>query len=183
MADPYRIGVDLRAGLLLVSTPKLDPSIWRRTVVMLTEHTPNSSVGIVVNKPSDYELQNVLGPNYSPTLDEYELHWGGPVNPRAMVILHEDTWYSSNTAWITEGLAQSSDMFMFEKIATGNAPVDMKLCQGLSVWAPGQLQHEIDQGLWLTADVDPSTIFRHHSDTLWKNSLELAAAERVRDFF
>lgn len=183
MADPYRIGVDLRAGLLLAATPKLESSVWKRSVVVITEHTPNSTVGIVVNRASDYSLETVLQEYYSQELDSYELHWGGPVNPRAMVLLHEDTWYSSNTAWITDGLAQSSDMFMFDKIATGNVPIDMRLCQGLSVWAPGQLQYEIDQGLWLTANADPSIIFKHDSDTLWKKTVEIAAAERIKEMF
>lgn len=183
MADPYRTGVDICAGQLMAATPKLGSSIWQRSVVLITEHTRNSTVGIVVNRASDYNLNKVLGEHYTQELDAYKLHWGGPVNPRAMVILHEDTWFSSNTAWIAEGLAQSSDMFMFEKIATGNTPLDMRLCQGLSVWAPGQLQHEIDQGLWLTSNPDPSILFKYDGDVLWKKTLEIAAAERVKEMF
>jgi putative AlgH/UPF0301 family transcriptional regulator len=121
------------------------------------------------------------------------LYRGGPVNARALVLLHDNTWYSSNTMQIGEHLAISSDTVMLEKLSEGNTPAHSRLIAGLSGWAPGQLLAEI-QGLapysagrsqWLVAGTVGSldTIFGTDGVAQWHAWIDVAARRCVEEYF
>ena len=47
-------------GVLLVASPMLCDPNFRRTVVYVLDHRPDGSVGVVLNRPSDVTLLDVL---------------------------------------------------------------------------------------------------------------------------
>lgn len=58
----------VRAGTLLVSATELVEPTFRRTVVYIIEHNEAGSLGVVLNRPSDTAVHDVLpaGPTRSP---------------------------------------------------------------------------------------------------------------------
>src|SRR6476620_2519312 len=50
----------LRPGMLLVATPDLRDPHFRRTVVYLVAHGSDGTVGVILNRPSETAVQNVL---------------------------------------------------------------------------------------------------------------------------
>ncbi len=78
----------LEKGTFLIATPEFDSGIFFRSVLLLCEHSPNGSFGIIVNKPLDLELpEEILTPDQlvNPNV---EIRAGGPVQTNQMMLLH-----------------------------------------------------------------------------------------------
>ena len=176
-------------GDIILAAPSQGTS-FERAVVLITEHHSRGTVGLVINHPHELTPAQALGWEM-PMVDT--LFRGGPVNTRALVMLHDTGWFSENTMTISEDLAISSDTFMLEKIAAGNTPKHYRLIAGISGWAPGQLAAEIDgtapyaggRPQWLVAGAAGSRdrIFSQQGVLQWHTWIELTAKRAVREFF
>lgn len=173
-------------GKLLVATPELtrDPT-FAKSVVYIYEHTDEVVVGLILNKPTTYKVNEII------RMDEYafsgyfdKLYQGGPVSKQSVILLHSDEWYSSNTMQVGNGLALSSDETMFEKLNMGNEPEQHRLLAGVSTWHPDQLQEEIDRWKsWLVVDADPSIFFHKDSDEQWNKAIMISSQQMFDQYF
>lgn len=175
----------IKAGKLLVAHPNLPQrSLFANSVVLITETGRNGTAGVIVNKISENSLNQLIKDR---TLhleaDGSMVYIGGPVNPSALLLLHSDEWYSSNTMQVPGGYAISSDDVMFKKFQDGNTPIFWRFCLGLTGWGPGQLEKEIKQETWLTCDPEPSIIFEHTGKSQWRRAVDLCATQAVSHFF
>lgn len=170
-------------GRLLVAHPRLRDGVFHRSVVLVTEDHAHGSVGLVLNKPSDFSIQQIMTSKGLDCDRDGMVYRGGPVNPSALILIHSDDWFSSNTMGISPGLAISSDNFMMEKIAMGNYPSRWRFIAGVSGWQPGQLRDEIEgEGAWrsrgsswLVADCDPEFVTRYDGEKQWHKALEICS--------
>ncbi len=68
-------------GQLLVAPPAQKSELWGQSVIFIYEETPVSTVGLIVNKPSERRLAD-LAEHHNLSYDGDELIYvGGPVNP------------------------------------------------------------------------------------------------------
>ena len=68
-------------GKILISEPFLQDNYFKRSIVFLTEHTVEGSVGFVLNKPVNLHADEVI--NDFPKTDAL-LTLGGPVNTNTL---------------------------------------------------------------------------------------------------
>ena len=173
-------------GKLLVASPKLDGTMFAKTVVFLYDHGRQGSQGLVINRASDETTiaQLLDDPllNNSITLQEPIYH-GGPVAERTITMLHTGEWFSANTRVISEDFSLSSDQFMLEKIASGNTPHQWLMAAGKCGWIAGQLENELEKHAWLPLTAKPSIVFSSGQESLWKLCIELHASESVEAWF
>ncbi len=72
-------------GKILVAEPSvLTDSSFNRSIVLLTEHNENGSVGFIFNKPTEYTIGDIL-PEVDSTLRVY---FGGPVSEGNLYYVH-----------------------------------------------------------------------------------------------
>ena len=76
-------------GVLLVASPMLGDPNFRRTVVYVLDHRPDGSVGVVLNRPSDVTLLDVLPQWFDLASAPRTLFVGGPVETNAALCLGE----------------------------------------------------------------------------------------------
>ena len=79
-------------------------------------------MGLVLNDLSNHDLRKLMEHHGVEWPIDSTVYIGGPVNNGALVMLHTDEWYSSNTMSVDKTFAVSSDGFMLEKLEDGNAP-------------------------------------------------------------
>ena len=105
-------------GKLLVAHPMIN-DFFHRSVVFIYQDDAQGTLGLVLNKPTKVPIKQVIlerNMNYS---GPEHLYKGGPVNESAVILLHEDGWYASNTLQIHgTGLAITSDQTMMQKLST-----------------------------------------------------------------
>src|SRR5262249_61599402 len=78
----------LTGQLLLASPALLDPN-FRRTVVLISVHSAEGAMGVVLNRPSSVTVGEAV-PQLEGTVAEREhVYVGGPVQPGSVVFLAE----------------------------------------------------------------------------------------------
>ena len=73
-------------GNVLLAKPTVDDACFKRSVILLVDHDSEGSMGVIVNRLTDYTLADVIeGPDY---FQEIPLYMGGPVGLNQMFFLH-----------------------------------------------------------------------------------------------
>jgi Putative transcriptional regulator len=156
----------------LIAMPGLEDASFARSVVYLCEHSARGALGLVINKPTDINLQNLFDkvdlPLGRDDLARTPVLQGGPVQTERGFVLHEavqaegadpaESVYAS-TMTIPGGLEMTTSKDVLEAMATGAGPRKVLITLGYSAWGEGQLESELAENSWLTVDADPSVIF------------------------
>jgi putative transcriptional regulator len=143
---------------LLIASPQMHDQYFERTVVLVWHHGPDGAIGVVVNKPVEHKLEDVLdmeGP--LPTRPEVAVVWGGPVESLAGTVVTLGPLNPEEGVRLPRGLAVTHSQDALVRLLSDRAP--MMLCLGYAGWSPGQLDREIELGGWLYTDCDPSIVF------------------------
>jgi putative transcriptional regulator len=154
----------LRGTLLIASPALVDPNFFR-TVVLITEHNEEGAMGIVLNRPSDTMVGDVVPELADVAGDGAPVYVGGPVQPEALVLLAEFSDPSA-AAWIVVadvGLA-SADVDLEELASVVRRG---RVYAGYSGWAPGQLEAEMELDSWIVEPPLPAELFPDDSDSMW----------------
>jgi putative AlgH/UPF0301 family transcriptional regulator len=174
---------NLAPGDLLIAPPALNVSDFAGSVILLINTLP--AQGFVLNHPSGIALSRVA--HEIETYMDSEIYWGGPVNSTTLWMLHSRDWTMHNTLPVTDYWSITSNLHMFDELALGNWPQRWRVFSGCCVWAPGQLDREIDQLTaghrcqgWLTARNPEHRLITDidHSE-LWQTATELSKHQAV----
>jgi len=158
-----------RQGRILISEPLLNDSYFKRSVVLLTEHSENGSVGFVLNKPVDLTIQDVI--KDFPKFDTH-LYVGGPVGKDTVHYIHTLGELIPNSVHVKDNIYWGGDFDRVkEVIAEGLIePSQIRFFLGYSGWSPRQLEGEIENNAWLISEVEGSWIMSPDKN-MWKEVL------------
>ena len=154
-------------GKLLVASPKLNDSSFKRSVVLIVQDDANGTVGVVLNRPATSEMceawNKIAG--HSPQ-GNGRLWFGGPMSgPILAVHGIKDLAELKLSNGIFAAATQDN---LKQLLAQQERPY--RIFFGLSGWQPGQLETEISQGAWLTADASSDDVLEEHED-LWSDTI------------
>jgi putative transcriptional regulator len=167
----YRNKIDLQKGRLLLSEPYLADPNFERTVILLTEHNEDGSVGFILNKPSESQVSEVMEDLRG--LDA-PIFIGGPVQQDTMHFIHvypdlEDA------IELEQGLYWGGNFDqLLIKVETGEFTLaGIKFFLGYSGWSPDQLQEELKLNSWIVSDrISHELIFETLPDQMWKRAMQ-----------
>ena len=171
-------------GNLLIAPPNVRGNFWQKTVIFLTEHHKSGAVGLVLNKQSQMTITEFAG-QHNINLDiPGFIHVGGPVNVKALTMLHSSEWSCSNTMRINDKFSLSSSPDILSNLAMGNTPRLWRLFVGLCGWTAGQLENELQGNhpydhnkSWLIASGSTQIVFELDSQTQWTEAIEHSGSE------
>lgn len=162
----------MRAGQLVVATPALsDPHFSRTVVLLLQADEDDGALGLVLNRPSELPVADVLA-DWSPLAATPPVVFaGGPVQPEAAVCLGRAR-VGGSSAGAFSPLEHASALGTVDLDASPEqvreAVGEIRLFAGYAGWSPGQLEAELEEGAWWVLDGLPSDAFS-------------AAPERLRE--
>jgi len=157
-------------GKVLISEPFLGDVYFKRSVVLITEHNKEGSVGFVINKPVDIKMGDVMQ-----DFPEAELllSMGGPVGTDTIHFIHTLGKIIPNSVPVYDNLYWGGDFkvlkdfFRKGEVESGQ----VRFFIGYSGWAPGQLEGEINRDSWLIARLSSQNIMANRSEDTWKKAL------------
>lgn len=159
-----------------------DPNFFR-SVVYLVRHTDDHSFGLIINRPTDFELSKVVSMVCDlKCVHDGPLYCGGPVDG-PLVALHDQPQFGGEEC--VDGLKICSDQDELMKLF-GCKEAKLKLFDGFAGWGPGQLEIELESGGWLVTDIDANLILSTDSE-LWDNLVRqigqniLAVDDKISD--
>ena len=170
-------------GKCLIARPSLIDPYFLKSVVYVYEHSSRGTAGVILNKRLAANTKTLLAnKGFNTNVPSEPLYAGGPVNERAVVMLHSADWSSSNTMRVTENISVTSDDIMLFQYSQGSTPRYYKFFAGASVWHPQQIKQEIARNSWLICDLDMDTIFETDRRNLWDTAVEQTASETMDRF-
>jgi putative transcriptional regulator len=164
----------LERGSALVAAPGLQDPNFRRTVVLIIDHSASGTLGVVLNRPSEVPVLDVL-PLWGPhaTLPR-ALYVGGPVQRRSALCVA--ALPAGVDAEHTEGMIKVRG-----SLALIDLDADPKLLapqlRGLRVfagyagWGEGQLAGEISRGDWMVVPALADDVLAPAGTDLWSRIL------------
>jgi putative transcriptional regulator len=162
-------GVDeFLSGKLLIAAPSLY-DFFRRTVVLIVEHNEQGAFGVVLNRPSEASVAEVVPSLAFYADDEEVVRVGGPVAPDTAVALgrFDDP---DSAAGIVVG-----DLGVIDPDEPGEELRELRVYAGHAGWGPGQLESELEQEAWIVEPASPEDPFR--DGDLWTYLLERRGGE------
>ena len=156
-------------GRLLVASVLLADGIFNRTVVLVLDADEDGALGVILNEVSQTMLDAVL-PDWVGSVSEPRLLFhGGPVSPNGAICLasvaspgeEPPGW---RPLFDTVGLLHLDTPI---EIVAG-AYRDLRIFAGYAGWSAGQLQAEIEQGMWHVADAEYEDVFGRRPLDLWR---------------
>jgi putative transcriptional regulator len=151
-------------GRLLVATPDLRDPNFARTVVLVLEHGDEGALGVVLNRPIDLAVSEVLPDWADLTSSPSCLFVGGPVAPTAVIGLGRGTGPVFQPLF--DGLGTLD--LEADPVSAGAAMDGLRVFVGYAGWAPGQLDEELTAGGWLVLDLQPDDPFSADPSRLWQ---------------
>ncbi|CAB3780802.1 YqgE/AlgH family protein [Pararobbsia alpina] len=149
----------------LIAMPSMADPTFSGTVVYVCDHSEGGALGLVINRPTDIDLQSLfnridLKLEIEPLL-HLPVYFGGPVQTERGFVLHEPiegTTYTSSMS-VPGGLEMTTSKDVLEAVASGTGPTRFLLTLGHAGWGAGQLEEELSKNGWLSVQADPAVIF------------------------
>lgn len=159
-----------KQGTILISEPFTQDTYFGRSVVLLTEHNENGSLGFILNKPVEVSLQDVISdfPIFDATISI-----GGPVNTEAIFYIHSLGDKIPNSTKVSQNIYWGGDFDILKLLIESGAVQEsqVRFFIGYSGWKPNQLQSEIDRNFWIVTDLYFNDVFTNDKRNIWKSAL------------
>ncbi|MCG3133676.1 MAG: hypothetical protein HMLKMBBP_00892 [Planctomycetes bacterium] len=162
-----------RAGSLLVAAPSmLDPN-FMHTVVLLCAHSPDGSLGFVLNRPSPVSTSDLDSELELLATRKESLFTGGPVSPRELHVLHRTGRGVPGSLPVVDGVALDGEPDALHAALSDADPAvaRVRFVAGYAGWSAGQLDAELAESSWIVCPADARTIFDGRPETLWRRVL------------
>ncbi|HET9103867.1 MAG TPA: YqgE/AlgH family protein [Solirubrobacteraceae bacterium] len=161
------MSIDSTRGQLLIAGPTLTDPNFLRTVVLVIEHSEAGALGLVLNRPSETTVGEVVSELEALLAPEEPLWVGGPVAPSALIVLAEFAQPDDAAliAFADIGVLASESEDGPPEIRRGRAFV------GHAGWGPGQLDAELESGDWFVEPALREDAFTERPEDLWADVL------------
>ncbi len=151
---------DVRPGSLLVAMPTLTDPTFAGTVVFVLDHNESGTLGVVLGRPSQVEIRDVLPGWCDLAVDPGVFHVGGPCETDTALCLA-----------VCPGVTPGEDSGL-RRVAGDVHLVDLdaepdeldgqvrglRVFAGYAGWSPGQLAAEIVEGAWACVPGSPDDV-------------------------
>jgi putative transcriptional regulator len=153
-------------GKLILAGPMLKDPNFDRTVVLITEHTEEGAMGLVLNRPSEATIGDAV-PDLTWVADpEDTVYVGGPVAPNGVIVLAEWTDPGQAVVLVEDDLGfVPGDADDPEALAT--AIRRARVYAGHAGWGPGQLENELAEEAWIVEAPRREELFSDDAEGLW----------------
>lgn len=166
--------LEVKTGDLLIAEPFMKDPNFIRTVVLLCEHHNEGSFGLILNRPIDVSLFEVLPTQEDHNDFDIPLYYGGPCEQNTLHFIHTMNDLPE-AAKVSDGLYWGGDFEDLKKrIRSGEIIEDeIRFFIGYSGWSSNQLNEEIERNDWILDKVrNTDNLFEDDPDMLWKKVLK-----------
>ena len=154
-------------GKLLLSEPLMGDYYFGRSVVLLTEHNADGSIGVIMNKPVTAKFNDVVKdfPEFHATV-----FIGGPVETNKLFYIHTFGDEVNGSVEVENGVFWGGDLEAIkELIYMGKANNDnIRFFVGYSGWEANQLKTELEKNSWIITHAAKELFFKTRPTKMWE---------------
>jgi len=156
----------------LIAMPALGDPNFFQTVTYVCLHNRDGAMGIVINRPLDIDLGDVLE---HMDIEVEDIHAsrmavfeGGPVQRERGFVIHQPIGQWEAMMTINDDLGITTSRDIINAIANGQGPSNMLIALGYAGWGAGQLEQEMADNAWLSTPADYHIIFQTPPEQRWQ---------------
>ena len=172
---------DFLTNQFLVAMPSLEDPNFRESVTFICEHNPQGALGIVINRPMNVVLGDILKQLSLEADDKATaatpIFLGGPVQPERGFVIHEPQGEWEATLKVGERIGVTTSRDVLAAIASGGGPRKAFVALGYAGWSPGQLEEELRSNSWLSAPADMRIVFETPVEERWQAAAKLIGVD------
>jgi putative transcriptional regulator len=146
--------IDLSRQFLLAMPGRVSGDL-ANTVIYVCEHTEHGALGLVINRPTDLTVGDLLqridlklsleiGP-----IQKAPVFFGGPVQTDRGFVLHVPQRAYGSSIALGDDVALTTSRDVLQDVADGHGPEHVLVTLGYAGWGAGQLEDELVRNAWL----------------------------------
>lgn len=156
----------------LIAMPGMTDPFFARTVTYLCQHSPEGALGIIINRPIELSLGDIMEQMEieirNEAIRQMPIYFGGPVQPERGFVLHEPATTWNSTLIVSDTIALTTSRDILEAVGQGEGPRRILVALGYAGWGKGQLEKEIVENAWLNAPADSAILFDRPPAQRWR---------------
>ncbi|MBL4604152.1 MAG: YqgE/AlgH family protein [Flavobacteriaceae bacterium] len=160
----------LHKGDLLIAEPSiLNDDSFNRSIILMTEHNANNSVGFILNRPLKFTIQDII-----PEIEcSFIVYQGGPVEQDNLYFIHKVPDLIPDSIKVSNNIYWGGNFLSLKTLLQENEikSTDIRFFLGYSGWSTEQLEEELENNSWFVSENDFENILSVDNKTLWKNKL------------
>ncbi len=172
-------GTGAKSFFLVASRSMPDPVFQQSVILMLPVDEPPLVAGVIINKPTNVTLGQLLKPPLPPGNRNQKVYFGGPVDLTAPLLVIRTTHppKMATRLWTDVYAVADPDSIsgVLKDSLSGNIA---RLYLGRAQWAQEQLRGELLEGAWSVVPIRTDLIFESDSAKIWPM---LSQHEHVRE--
>lgn len=164
----------------LVAMPSLEDEHFAQTVSLLCEHNDDGAIGLVINRPLELTLADMMGQmglEVGAVDRSVAVYWGGPVQPERGFVIHGPPGGWESCMALTEELYITTSRDILRAIGEGRGPDRYVVALGYAGWSEGQLEQELLANAWLNTPVDQQILFHLPARDRWQAATRLLGVD------
>lgn len=168
MRDLERVGFQSLRGRVLVAHPGLIDPNFRRSLVLISEHTAEEgALGVVLNRSLSKVLAEFRPQYEGSVLAEVPVYEGGPVQTDSL-ILAAWRWQAGGDALQLHFGATPEQVMTLMK---AQPDYTVRAYLGHAGWGEGQVEGELSESAWLIQPVSGEILNRSKDGDLWRDTI------------
>jgi putative transcriptional regulator len=173
--------VESLSNHFLIAMPALSDPNFHHTATLICEHNEEGALGLVINRPTELSLGDILDHMKIKTSHEavasQPVFMGGPVQNDRGFVLHEPVGDWEATLKINDRTGITSSRDILEAIARGDGPERSFITLGYAGWGAGQLEDELADNAWLSGPADTAIVFETPYEQRWEAAAALIGVD------
>ncbi|QHA88069.1 YqgE/AlgH family protein [Serratia rhizosphaerae] len=162
----------------LIAMPTMQDPRFKRSVIYICEHNEDGAMGLVINKPVEqFTVESVLEKlkiapaDRDPAISlDKPVYAGGPLADDRGFILHTPQPGFDASIQISPETMITTSRDVLETLGTPEQPQEVLVALGYAGWEKGQLEQEVLENAWLTAEADSEILFHTPIANRWREA-------------
>ena len=160
----------IKRGSFLISNPYITDDNFVKSVVLICEYNERGAFGLVLNRPLNLTVDQILPGKRNPDGKNKRIFYGGPVDKSKLFCLHTNFNDNSHCCEkICEDVFLGGSQGCLNDLMAGKNQEDSfyRLYIGCSCWSEGQLENELDMKVWTVGPANENLVFYPNPDKIW----------------
>ncbi len=162
-------------AVLLVAKRQFLHPLYGASIVLAKPIGNRQHIGFILNKPTSMKLRDAL-PADEPS-PKVPLYLGGPVDVNTIfALVHRSDSPGHDSIEFADDLYLATDPSTVQSIVAA-APEEARLFFGAVLWRPGELEAELNRGLWHVRAPEADMVLRKDTAGLWEELVRRSEQE------
>ena len=168
---------DTGAPVMLVAQPDLHSEMFGSAILFVKPLADGGHVGFIINRPTNAKLGDLF-PEDEPSKKVADpIYLGGPEGyNRVYALVDKRDTAGKDAMQMMPGVFLVAEAKDIDKIIASD-PEHARFFMGLVTWRPGQLDDEIERGMWYVNEPDAKLVLEKKTDGLWEELVRRSEAK------